>query len=1002
MEVRRSYIVTALVLSFGLLTLVLAVLPALAAPSAPRNSLYDTETAQPARGVAADLHVATTGTDSGDCTDSDFPCQAVQYALGQASEGSTIKMASGVYTDLNVRPVPSGYPEPPTSGLITQVVYISKTVTIRGGYTTTDWSEPHPISHPTTLDAQGQGRVVYIGAGITVTLEGLRLMHGNGSGLGGGSGTFTDAGGGFHSDRATAILSDCLIAANRSPKAGGGFVNRGTFTLYRSVITANQAISANAGGIFIYNPLVATLSQNTVSSNSSSFNGGGLYLAAGYSDTLLLENVIVSNTASHDGGGVFVASYATLIGNQIMSNTAGFNGGGLFVNGRSPLIASNRIVGNRASYYGGGVYTSMDAADLRANQVLSNSAQRSGGGLYLRDSQGVLENSIVARNRAGDGYSGAGTYAFGGSPRFLHTTFAQNVGGDGTGVYLTDALGEPGTAALTNTVLVSHTVGMYVASGSTATLEATLWATDTWANHADWGGPGKITTGTVNIWGDPGFADPDNGDYHIHAKSAAINAGVDAGVTEDMDGDPRTDGRPDLGADELMVSLIVAKQADPDPAEAGKQLMYTIRITNTGEVGLHATITDTLPFSVTLGKTSGSTLLPPGGMMRIIWTAAITAPGGIWTETIVVTVAEDYEGPLTNLVEVTTEEGARGIYTETVAVVTESTIYLPLIARTRPVTIATGEYLLVGAPCTTVPCLPGMVYAVLVDDRRYYPTVDDSWLWWNRPWDGYLPEIGDFVTVSGYAEEMTDTFGIRFYNIEVTSLGLTYRPPTTTRAIVISEVLSYGDEYVEIRNDDTQSIPLDSWTLNNSDNRTFTFPDYLMQPGEVCRVYTNQEHPEWCGFTYVSESDVWDSAQGCAYLRDGEGVLIDAYCYCNSHTAYMTISATDTTVEVGELVTVTTTLFNRGCTLMGIPYYRLYVESEEPEPIFDPSHPEPVSHELGIGRGQSDTAEFVLKAVRPGQATLRGTASFEVHLGYPGPAYWGYSVTGPLMVTVTQ
>jgi hypothetical protein len=45
--------------------------------------------------------------------------------------------------------------------------------------------------------------------------------------------------------------------------------------------------------------------------------------------------------------------------------------------------------------------------------------------------------------------------------------------------------------------------------------------------------------------------------------------------------------------------------------------------------------------------------------------------------------------------------------------------------------------------------------------------------------------------------------------------------------------------------------------------------------------------------------------------------------------------------------------------------------------------------------------EFVLRAVKSGQVTLTASASFEVHLGYPGPAYWaGSNVKEPLIVIV--
>jgi uncharacterized repeat protein (TIGR01451 family) len=148
-----------------------------------------------------------------------------------------------------------------------------------------------------------------------------------------------------------------------------------------------------------------------------------------------------------------------------------------------------------------------------------------------------------------------------------------------------------------------------------------------------------------------------------------------------------------LGADEFPAALRVTKSASPDPVSPGAQLTYTISVANTGNKYLHATITDTLPLSVTLEEASGGTLVLPGGTLAppdgtvvlpdgrvaVTWTAVITAPGGIWMGTIIVTVKEDYVGPLTNLVEVTTTEGAAG--EASVTSVASRRIYLPLVMR---------------------------------------------------------------------------------------------------------------------------------------------------------------------------------------------------------------------------------------------------------------------------------------------------------------------------------
>jgi hypothetical protein len=287
----------------------------------------------------------------------------------------------------------------------------------------------------------------------------------------------------------------------------------------------------------------------------------------------LVDNVIVSNTGSHMdrpgtilGGGLYIGnSSVTLVANKISSNGA-TRGGGLHVAANSIVtLTSNTITGN-AVYdscgawcdgpkgTGGGLHLSDSTATLSNTLIANNQVEIAGGGLYVERSAITLTNTIVADNQitltgqiTG---TGSGLCVVGSSARLLHPTIARNSGGDGSGLHIT---GTASTVAMTNTILVSHTVGITVTAGNTATLTATLWGTGTWANLADWGGAGTVITGTINLWDDPDFVDPDRGDYHIGPNSAAIDAGVDAGVDGDIDGDPRPQGSDyDLGADEFV------------------------------------------------------------------------------------------------------------------------------------------------------------------------------------------------------------------------------------------------------------------------------------------------------------------------------------------------------------------------------------------------------------------------------------------------------------------
>lgn len=85
----------------------------------------------------------------------------------------------------------------------------------------------------------------------------------------------------------------------------------------------------------------------------------------------------------------------------------------------------------------------------------------------------------------------------------------------------------------------------------------------------------------------------------------------------------------------------------------------------------------------------------------------------------------------------------------------------------------TGEYVLAPNPCTTFPCLPGVVYSVLSDGKYYYITVNQSLLWAEGEqisWKGYRPKAGDRVKVVGEIEEKRDINGKHFYQIEVKKL----------------------------------------------------------------------------------------------------------------------------------------------------------------------------------------------------------------------------------------
>ena len=115
-------------------------------------------------------------------------------------------------------------------------------------------------------------------------------------------------------------------------------------------------------------------------------------------------------------------------------------------------------------------------------------------------------------------------------------------------------------------------------------------------------------------------------------------------------------------------------------------------------------------------------------------------------------------------------------------------------------------------------------------------------------------------------------------------------PPSDTGDVRITKIFFDGavpqvesDEYVEIENFENRIIRLGGWELHDAgQTHTYTFPSFAMNPGQVCRVYTNENHPEWCGFNWGNGSAIWNNSGDEATLKDSSGTVIDTCSYSGS------------------------------------------------------------------------------------------------------------------------
>ncbi len=481
-------------------------------------------------GKAASSKLFASPVGSGNACTQSTPCP-LSTALNIAANDDTIYLSQGVYTG-------TGF----------AVVQITKTVSLLGGWNGAPAGPilRDPQYYPSRLDGENTRQVIIISGNVTPTLDGLRIEHGS-----------ANSGGGIYVPRANLIIENCIIANNYAKSGGGVYFYQSNFVqIKNSRIYSNTAGVSIGGGLYTYQSGKVSLTGNEIYSNSAPI-AGGMYISL-INHASLTNNRIYGNTSSgsawSNGGGLMLSQNPniTLTNNHIQNNTADKFGGGVFDYQSGLVLKGNLISGNKAAY-GGGIYLQAPGdhpIPIDANTITGNYAQYLGGGAYLYGAMTTtmtMTNNIVADNKTD--IDGSGIYIKGIVPRLIYNTIARNTGGNAAGISLSSA-----GVLLTNTIITSQTIGILVPGGCTGTLQATLWGSGAWANEKDWDGTGTILTGTINIWGNPDFANPDAGNYHIGNHSAAIDAGIDTGIPTDIDGDLRPLGSGfDLGADEHTI-----------------------------------------------------------------------------------------------------------------------------------------------------------------------------------------------------------------------------------------------------------------------------------------------------------------------------------------------------------------------------------------------------------------------------------------------------------------
>ena len=309
----------------------------------------------------ATLYVATTGTDTGNCTDPSTPCATINYSISMAGSGDVIDIAAGVYTEQ---------------------INIEKDLTFQGA------GNIHPggtIIQADVAPGQATGNVITIDGNYSIQISGLTIRHG-----------VANNGGGLYNIDSNLTLTEVTFTENIADYGGGMYNDSGTITLTNVNFTNNTSVESG-GGLNNYTPNeVIVLNDVLFTGNIAGHAAGGVALYGG--DTVFNNVTFQDNIAEDsDGGGLFVSNTnATFTDISFTNNEtqSGGNGGAVFISESTAEFSNAHFTGNHTLGLGGAVFITESIAAISNSTFIDNDALL-GGGLLVEDQSTITLNDIL-------------------------------------------------------------------------------------------------------------------------------------------------------------------------------------------------------------------------------------------------------------------------------------------------------------------------------------------------------------------------------------------------------------------------------------------------------------------------------------------------------------------------------------------------------------------------------------------------------------------------------
>ena len=278
----------------------------------------------------------------------------------------------------------------------------------------------------------------------------------------------SQGGGVYVATKSTAILTDCIVAGNKTTSTGGGICGSlASITLDNVRVKNNTAADKNGksgkgGGVFLQGNQNGagslTLKNGTIiRNNSAAGNGGGVSLKG---DVTLKsdgadDRITISENKATQGAGIFteivksgketIAPHLVLENTDVLNNISTSKGGGIHLTTGTTLdLLKSKVDGNTGGS-GGGIYAKDDAKlNIQDSSISGNTATNGGwgGGIYtdLKNGSITIQGSTIDGNKAEERAKGGGaSIAATGSTQVIidHSTIQGNSAGlYGGGLYI--------------------------------------------------------------------------------------------------------------------------------------------------------------------------------------------------------------------------------------------------------------------------------------------------------------------------------------------------------------------------------------------------------------------------------------------------------------------------------------------------------------------------------------------------------------------------------------